>query len=378
MELLVHGLGQGRHIYNPFPKDKPPALKAPRTLQDLCNRTVIRQATLRGLKGRVLPSLPPLIRKQLTSLETDDFVEVECAPFRDIFDFNMYHRALTYRVTCPLDGCEYMAAHAGTFDSSRPSDGFWQWVQLSHPNLMCVYALARDAKTANVFLVMDIPEATLKRLEIFLVSQGLCFPEYFLWKVARQLSSVIMYVEDQGLAFGRFDLKNVYIVGDKLLLDNKLTWKSWVDSFSFRNRVQSIFLGDKVNIGGHYEVQANSPSNASVVCLGFVLTKLASIALVDRRPSVGLGNGGGGGGMSGKIPFFDGFDPLVPEGPVTYSSELFDLLVALHSTNPPTLATIHAKAVEMMGLLAAKGGEQVLVHREAVQRSDKEELVSPL
>ncbi|CAN8009533.1 unnamed protein product [Ixodes pacificus] len=376
MDLLVHGFGQGRHMYNPFPKIKPPPpRKTPRTLQDLCHRAVIRQVTLRGLKGRALPSLPPFIRRQLTSLETEDFVEVECAPFRDIFDFNMYHRALTYRVTCPLDGCEYMAAHVGTSDSSRLTIGFWQWVQLAHPNLMCVYALAQDAQTANLFLIMDTPEATLKRLEIFLVSHGLCFPEYFLWKVARQLSSVIMYVEGQGLSFGRFDLKNVYIVQDRLLLDNKLTWKSWVDSFSFRNRVQSIFLGDKISVGGHYEIQANSPSSTSVVCLGFVLTKLASIALVDRRPSVGIANGGG---ISGKMPFFDGFDPLVPEGPVTYSSDLFDLLVALHSTNPPTLAALHAKAVEMMAQLVAKDREVVLVHREADQSSDNGEVVSLL
>lgn len=370
MELLFHGLGQGRHIYNPFPKNKPPPCRTPRTLQDLCHRAVIRQVTLRGLKGRGLPSLPPFVRRQLTSLETDDFVEVECAPFRDIFDFNMYHRALTYRVTCPLDGCEYMAAHAGTFDQLRSSNDFSRWVQLAHPNLMCVYALAQDAKTANVFLIMDVPEATLKRLEIFLLSHGLCFPEYFLWKVAHQLSSVAMYVEDQGLSFGWFDLKNVYVVQDKLVLDNKLTWKSWVDSF--RNRVQSIYLGDKINIRSQ-ETQANSPSSASVVCLGFVLTKLASIAFVDRRPSVGIGFGGG---ISGKMSFFDGFDPPVPDSQVTYSSDLFDLLVALHSTNAPTLATIHAKAVEMMAkLLAAKSREEVPVQQEAVQRSGREGVV---
>lgn len=350
MELLVHSLGRGRHMYNPFPREVPvpPGSKVPRTLEDLCCRAVVRRATLRGLKGRRVPCLPPLIRRKLTSLRTEDFYEVECAPFRDMFDLNMYHRALTYRVKCPLDGGEYMAAHVGTCDATELSDVFWQWVELAHPNLMCVYALALDVNTANVFLIMDIPEATLKRLEIFLVSQGLCFPEYFLWKVAKQLSSVIMHVEERGLTFGRFDLKNVYVVRDNLLLDNKLTWKSWVDTFSLRNRVQSIFLGDKINIGGHYELQTNSPSSASVVCLGFVLTKLASIAIVDRRatatatPRIG-----------GKIPFLDGFDPMIPEGPVTYSSDLFDILVALHSTNPPPLATIYAKAVEMMAMLKA-------------------------
>lgn len=362
MELLVHGLSQGRHVYHPFPKEgaqaKPPR-KTPHALEDLCYRAVIKVATLRRLKGSDLPMLPPLIRRRLTSLSTEDFVEIECAPFKDMFDFHMYHRALTYRVRCTLDGGEYMAAHAGTCNSAQLSnEAFWQWVELAHPNLMCVYALALDADTSNVFLIMEMPDATLKRLEIFLVTQGLCFPEYFLWKVAEQLSSVIMYVEERQLSFGRFDLKNVYLVRDRLHLDNKLTWKSCVDAAPIRNRVQSIFLGDKVNIGGHYELQANSPSSASVMCLGFVLTRLASIALTDRSHSStdisALGTPPAASKMRDDVLFFDGFSPALPEGPVTYSSDLFDLLVSLHSTNLPPLSAIHAKAVEMMALIMAR------------------------
>ncbi|KAH8028694.1 hypothetical protein HPB51_018118 [Rhipicephalus microplus] len=315
MELLVHGLSQGRHVYHPFPKEgavPKPVRRTPHTLEDLCYRAVIKVTTLRRLKGSDLPTLPPLIRRRLTTLSTQDFLEIESAPFKDMFDFHMYHRALTYRVRCVLDGGEYMAAHAGTCNSVQLSnEDFWQWVELAHPNLMCVYALALDADTSNVFLIMEMPDATLKRLEIFLVSQGLCFPEYFLWKVAEQLSSVIMYVEERQLSFGRFDLKNVYLVRDRLHLDNKLTWKSCVDASPIRNRVQSIFLGDKVNIGGHYELQANSPSSASVI-------------------------------------------PPCPRVPITYSSDLFDLLVSLHSTNLPPLSAIHAKAVEMMALIMTR------------------------
>lgn len=362
MELLVHGLSQGRHVYHPFPKDgdqTKPARKSPHTLQDLCRRTIIKDTTLRRLKGSDLPTLPPLIRQRLTILSTQDFVEIESAPFKDMFDFHMYHRALTYRVRCTVDGGEYMATHTGTCNSvQHNSEAFWQWVELAHPNLMCVYALALDADTSNVFLIMEIPDATLKRLEIILASQGLCFPEYFLWKVAEQLSSVIMYVEERQLSFGRFDLKNVYLVGDRLHLDNKLTWKSCVDASPIRNRVQSIFLGDMVNIGGHYELQANSPSSASVMCLGFVLTRLASIALTDRKTSSTSTDisvlGTPPSKMRDDVLFFDGFRPAVPEGPTTYSSDLFDMLVSLHSTNLPPLSAIHAKAVEMMALIMAR------------------------
>lgn len=361
MELLVHGLSQGRHVYHPFPKEgaePKPVRRTPHTLEDLCYRAVIKVTTLRRLKGSDLPTLPPLIRRRLTTLSTQDFLEIESAPFKDMFDFHMYHRALTYRVRCALDGGEYMAAHAGTCNSVQLSnEDFWQWVELAHPNLMCVYALALDADTSNVFLIMEMPDATLKRLEIFLVSQGLCFPEYFLWKVAEQLSSVIMYVEERQLSFGRFDLKNVYLVRDRLHLDNKLTWKSCVDASPIRNRVQSIFLGDKVNIGGHYELQANSPSSASVMCLGFVLTRLASIALTERKPtstSTDISGLAASPKMRSEGLFFDGFEPAMPEGPITYSSDLFDLLVSLHSTNLPPLSAIHAKAVEMMALIMTR------------------------
>lgn len=361
MELLISGLSQGRHVYSPFPKecDAAKPRTSPRHLEDLCYRAIIARSTLRRLKGCDLPMLPPIIRRRLTTLSTQDFVEIECAPFTDIFDCNMYHRALTYRVRCSLDGGEYMAAHAG---SSFVAD-FRQWVDTAHANIMCVYALAMDA--SNLFLIMDVPEATLKRLELFLVSQGLCFPEYFLWKVAAQLSSVLRYAEERRLSFGRFDRKNVYVVRNRVLMDNKLTWKSCVDSSPLQSRVQSILLGDKVSLGGHYELQANSPSKTSVMCLGFVLTRLASIALVDRRkqqqqppspcPTNVIDPGAVPPKMRNDIPVFDGFKPRVPEGALTYSPDLFDLLASLHSTNLPPLAAIHAKAVEMMTLIAGKG-----------------------
>ncbi|KAH6925611.1 hypothetical protein HPB50_007992 [Hyalomma asiaticum] len=375
MELLVRGQSQGRQGYHPFPRDghqAKPACKTPQKLQDLCRRAIIKDATLRRLKDSDLPTLPPLIRHDLTILSTQDFVEIESAPFKDMFDFHMYHRAPTYRVRCTVDGGEYMATHAGTCNSvQHNSEAFWQWVELAHPNLMCVYALALDADTSNVFLIMEIPDATLKRLEIILACKGLCFPEYFLWKVAEQLSSVIMYVEERQLSFGRFDLKNVYLVGDRLHLDNKLTWKSCVDASPIRNRVQSIFLGDMVNIGGHYELQANSPSSASLMCLGFVLTRLASIALTDRRTSstfTGMSGLETSFKINGDVLFFDGFRPAVPQGPTTYSSDLFDLLVSLHSTNLPPLSAIHAKAVEMMALIMAK--ERVATQGVGDEESD--------
>lgn len=366
MELLISGLSHGRHVYNPFPKEgvASKSRSSPRPLEDLCYRAIIARCSLRRLKGCDLPMLPPIIRRRLTTLSTQDFVEIECAPFTDIFDSNMYHRALTYRVRCSLDGGEYMAAHA----NSPLAADFRQWVDMVHANLMCVYALAMDS--SNLFLIMDVPEATLKRLEVFLVSQGLCFPEYFLWKVAAQLSSVIGYIEERQLSFGRFDRKNVYVIQDRVLMDNKLTWKSCVDSSSIQNRVQSIVLGDKVSLGGHYELQANSPSKASVMCLGFVLTRLASIALVDRKkqqqppsscPTNVIDPGTAPPKMLNDIPVFDGFKPRVPEGALTYSSDLFDLLASLHSTNLPSLAAIHAKAVEMMTRIAGKGRVSTLV-----------------
>lgn len=151
MEVLVKSLGSGRYRYRPFSKEIPvPAWsKLPRTLEDLCYRAVVHRATLRSLKGRRVRCQSPLIRRRLTSLLTEEFYEVECAPFRNMFDLNMYHRPLTYRVKCPLDGGECMAAYVGNCNATNMSALFWQWVKLSHPNVMCVYALVLDVKTAN-------------------------------------------------------------------------------------------------------------------------------------------------------------------------------------------------------------------------------------
>ncbi|KAH6945759.1 hypothetical protein HPB50_009801 [Hyalomma asiaticum] len=362
MELLVHGLSHGRHVYHPFPKDRDqakPTLTTPQSLKDLCCRTVIKEASLRRLKNSDLPTLPPLLRRHLTILSTRDFVELECAPFLDMFDIYMYHRALTYRVRCTVDGAEYMATHVGTCDSMQDNnEAFWQWVELSHPNLMCAYAVALDVDTSNVFLITELPDATLKRLENILGSQVLCFPEYFLWKVTQQLSSVIMYIEERQLSLGRFNLKDIYLVRDRLHLDNKLMMKSCIDASPIRNRVQSIFLGDTMNIGGHCARQSNSPSSASVKYLGLVLMRLASIAMTDLNTSSTSTDisepGMPSSRMRDDVLFFDGFRPASPEGLEKYSSDFLDLLGSLNSKNQPPLSAIHGKAVEMMALIMAR------------------------
>lgn len=288
--------------------------------------------------------MPPVLRGRLTTLATIDFVELECAPFKDVFGYDMCHRSLTYRVRCLLDGMEYLAAHVATGDADQFPQTSWQWVHLMHPNMMCAYALAVDTTGPNTFLIMDVPEATLKGLETYLVSQGLCFPEHYLWKVAQQLSSVIMHAEKQGLAFFKFDLKDVYLVGDRLMLDNGLTGKSWVDAVPSLHNVSasSVQVADKKD--NHRAAEAIC-SNASMVRLGLVLTKLASIALVDRRPGSG----------DWQCPFLGGLVATVPEGPTTYSSNFFDLLVLLHSTNPPSVSAVRAEAADMVAALAATG-----------------------
>lgn len=366
MELLVTGLSHGRHVYKPFLRedDVPTEIRRkPLALQELCRRAILARSTLRGLKGSYIPTLPPILRRRLTTLKAKNFVEVDCAPFMDTFGCFIYHRALAYRVRCSLDGGEYMATHGGICSLTQLAQDFrrWQWVDLMHANIMCIYAVAFDKHTSNLFVIMDVPETTLEGLEVALVSHGLCFPEHFLWKVAQQLASAIMYVEERQLSFGRFDRKNVYVIQNRILMDNKLTWKSTMDTSPHQNRVQSVMLADKVSTGGHYELQASSPSRVSVKCLGNVLTRLAGIGLVDRKkqepspvdipttvdPSVAPPK------VLDTLPVFDGFKPTVPEGSLTYSRDLLDLLASFHTTNLPPLTAVHAKAVDMMSSIAA-------------------------
>ncbi|KAH9360587.1 hypothetical protein HPB48_008647 [Haemaphysalis longicornis] len=370
MDLLVTGMRQGRYVYEPFRKEGAPVelRRTPRSLQELCRRAILTRATLRGLKGSNIPELPSIMRHRLVTLKAKNFFEVDCAPFVDKFGCLIYNRTLTYRVRCSLDGSEYMATYGGACSLMQLAQDFWrwQWVNVMHENIMCIYALALEKRTSNLFAIMDVPEMTLEGLEDVLVLHGLCFPEHFLWKVAQQITSALMYVEERQLSFGRFDRKNIYIIQSKILMDNKLTWKSNVDTSPHLNCVQSVILGDKASIGGRYELLANSPSHVSVKWLGIVLSRLAGSGLVDRTrqppPPVDLETTVGPSAVPSEmldgIPVFDGFKPTAPEGSSTYSRDLWDLLSSFHTTKLPPLGAVHAKAVNMMASIAAQSPTQ--------------------
>ncbi|KAH9379644.1 hypothetical protein HPB48_009392 [Haemaphysalis longicornis] len=250
MDLLLTGLRQGRHVYTTFPKEGAPAepWRKPQSLHERCRRAILARATLRVLKGSDIPELSSIMRRRLTTLEAKNCVEVDCAPFVDTCGYFIYHRTLAYRVRCSLDGSEYMATYGGTCSLMQLAQDIWrwQWVYVMHENIMCIYALVLQKRTSNIFATTDVPQMTQEGLEIVLVMRGLCFPEPFLCEVAQKITSAIMYVEER-LSFGRCERKIIYVNQKRILIDNKLTWKSNVDTSPHQNSAQSVILGDKVS-----------------------------------------------------------------------------------------------------------------------------------
>ncbi|GIY12659.1 SOCS box domain-containing protein [Caerostris extrusa] len=154
-------VGPGVHCYSPFLKSSNSSSTI--NLEELCKNTILRCITLRRLATGVnkLP-LPKLLKRYITELTTEDFEQIECAPFCDVFSFNFFHRALTYRVVCLRDKQEYIITYGcSPVEDEKLIAGHKEWVKVQHKNIMCICATVKDTSTNNVFYVYDQPFASL-------------------------------------------------------------------------------------------------------------------------------------------------------------------------------------------------------------------------
>ncbi|XP_076316244.1 uncharacterized protein LOC143228776 [Tachypleus tridentatus] len=235
MDNLVRALGSGVHSYRPFQHRylESENLYKPQNLQKLCKVAIVKISSLRKLKyHKDQIHLPAFLVQYLSSFTTDDFEEIECAPFTDLFNLNFYHRALTYRVRCRLDGQEYLAAYGTAFQQLNETydEERQRWIKIFHKHLMCVYAEITDESTGNNFFLLDVPQATLEHVHALMFSCGLTIPEGQLWELSYQLSSILLHILSCGLHYGPFGLDNIFMVGNIVVLENELTRKSRIES----------------------------------------------------------------------------------------------------------------------------------------------------
>lgn len=59
-----------------------------------------------------------------------------------------------------------------------------------------------------------------------LFNSKITVPEIELWKLTYHLSSALLHIQSLGLRYGAFGLDNIFLVDDKIVLENELTRKS--------------------------------------------------------------------------------------------------------------------------------------------------------
>lgn len=223
MEILFERLGPGVHCYSPFKKPDTDEIR----LSELCKNVILRCVTLRRLSTAVktLP-LPKRLLRYIADLTTADFEKIECAPFSDIFSFNFLHRALTYRVVCVPDGFEYMMTYGySPVEKFKLESEHNDWVKIQHKNVMCICATVRDPSTDNVFYVYDQPRISLDQMWAVFCDRNQSVPETFFWRVTSDLCEALKYILVNGLQYSHFWLDNIFIVEDRLVLENGLMRK---------------------------------------------------------------------------------------------------------------------------------------------------------
>lgn len=229
MDLWMRDVAPGIYCYLPFRMCRRPAPKEVLDLKYLCKVCIVKSLTVTripvGMKQLGLPN--PLIF-YLTTLTTENFDEIDCAPFGDVFGLNFFHRALTYKVHCLFDDNEYLATHASwSLDSKHEKDDVQKWVRLQHDNVMCIYAFVEDTVTNNVFYLFDYPQLCLKQLSVVVAKSDEVLPEAFVWRLLADLGSAAQNILNCGIHYPPFGLHNAFIVGEKLVLENGVTRKSW-------------------------------------------------------------------------------------------------------------------------------------------------------
>nr|XP_053631809.1 uncharacterized protein LOC128688121 [Cherax quadricarinatus] len=99
----------------------------------------------------------------------------------------------------------------------------WFWVD--HPHIMSVWGVVYDDVTSNAFYLLDTPIATLDQIQTRLTACGCSVPEELVWTVVYQVSSALLHMVEAGLPYTPLALDNIFLLRDRLALENMLSRK---------------------------------------------------------------------------------------------------------------------------------------------------------
>lgn len=211
----------------------------PAPLTHLCRNQLVAHFGLRALRQLLLlMRAPKCVAKFLSTINAKECIVRSPAPLLDVFAEPFFHRAVTWRVVCSLDGQPYLATYAHTDmaslqerrwltacwgEAGDPVGGAWLWCD--HPHIMRVWGLVLDDVTGNTFYLLDTPIATLDQIQSRLTLWSVRVPESLIWCVVASVASALRHTLSHALQYAPLLLSNVFILDHAIAIENGLTRK---------------------------------------------------------------------------------------------------------------------------------------------------------
>lgn len=184
-----------------------------KSLQNLCRATVLSNVTLGRVKNVKNLELPNLLKDYLSSFNIPDdfnldgfYIDYHCN-----FPNHVHHKVhQIHPGKCLIDGAKVLIKSQHLFENCRTCDSSGRcmmrssgdrdiWLQLRHENLMSCLMSIQDPLEQRVCLVFEFPGITLQDFVFRMFLAKTQIPEIIIWQVLTKLSSVLIYLENNGL-----------------------------------------------------------------------------------------------------------------------------------------------------------------------------------
>lgn len=274
VQSLLQQLGGTFHTYHPFRRARNEGgevdnniPRSPAPLLLLTRNTLVASFGLRKLRRLLLwAGAPRAVSRLVSTVAASECESLGAAPLTDVFAQPFFHRAVTWRVTCCLDRQPYLTTYAATsaIHGYCVPWGGWHWLGWSadawfwvdHQHVMSVWGVVYDDVTGNAFYLLDTPIATLDQIQTRLTACGSSVPEELVWTVVYQVGAALLHVLHAGLPYTPLALDNIFLLRDRIALENMLSRK---------HRMTGCGCESWRGSSGHQQATASGPSERCFV-----------------------------------------------------------------------------------------------------------------
>ena len=184
-----------------------------KSLQHLCRATVLSNVTLGCVKNVKNLELPNLLKDFLCSFNIPDDFDLDgfYIDYHCNFPNHVHHKVhQIHPGKCLIDGAKVLIKSQHCSDVCRTCDSSGRctmqssnerdiWLHLRHKNLMSCLMSINESQAERMCLVFEFPGITLQDFvfRMFLSKQQV--PEIISWQILSKLTSVLIYLENNGL-----------------------------------------------------------------------------------------------------------------------------------------------------------------------------------